>query len=143
MSISVGSLGIQAGVVPVLAAPGGALDIPADPSTFGWWSAGAAPSGAAGSVVLVAHIDAVQYGAGPMSTLIRAPMRTAITVVDSTGRVYPYTLSQRRSVAKPDLPLDLFTLRGDRRLVLVTCGGTFDRRSGHYSDNIILIATPA
>ena len=29
-----------------------------------------------------------------------------------------------------------------RRLVLVTCGGPFDARRGHYRDNIVVTAVP-
>ncbi|MCW2756635.1 MAG: hypothetical protein JWO46_381, partial [Nocardioidaceae bacterium] len=34
--------------------------------------------------------------------------------------------------------------RGDGRpsLRLITCGGTFDRHSGHYLDNVVVLATP-
>ncbi len=33
--------------------------------------------------------------------------------------------------------------RGRPRLVLVTCGGPFDRVAGHYRDNVVLTAVPA
>ncbi|WP_186813480.1 class F sortase [Cellulomonas xylanilytica] len=143
VSLTVEAIGIQAPVVPVLAAPGGALTIPEDPGTFGWWAAGAAPGSPTGSVVVVAHVDAAAYGAGPMSDLIRAPMQTAITVQDAAGGLTRYALSERRSLPKSELPADLFTLGGAPRLVLITCGGTFDRATGHYSDNVVMIATPA
>ena len=50
----------MAAVVPVLA-PGGALDVPADPQVIGWWSAGPRPGSAAGTVVLAGHVDTAEH----------------------------------------------------------------------------------
>jgi hypothetical protein len=94
-------------------------------------------------VVIVAHVDAATYGAGPMASLLRAPMQTVLSVVDASGQVFAYSLTERRAMPKGELPPDLFTLDGPARLVLITCGGSFDRRTGHYSDNVVMIGTPA
>ncbi|WP_127571392.1 class F sortase [Georgenia faecalis] len=37
----------------------------------------------------------------------------------------------------------LFATDGDHRLVLITCGGAFDERSGQYAENIVVVAEPA
>jgi hypothetical protein len=45
--------------------------------------------------------------------------------------------------AKSSAPLDrLFARDGPPRLTLVTCGGSFDRGTGHYRDNVVVTATP-
>ena len=31
---------------------------------------------------------------------------------------------------------------GTRALVLITCGGEFDETTGHYDDNVVVVATP-
>lgn len=44
---------------------------------------------------------------------------------------------------KSALPVeDLFSRAGTDRLVLITCGGEFDRTTGRYADNVVAIATP-
>jgi len=133
---------VTARVVPVLADRTGALELPADPATFGWWAAGAAPAATTGSVVLAAHVDAVGHGAGPMSRLARAPMGTRITVTDAGGADVTYRLDSRRTIDKAALPADLFRLDGDARLVLVTCGGAWRADIGHYADNVVVTAEP-
>ena len=45
-----------------------------------------------------------------------------------------------RRVAKAALPSSIYTRTGAPKLVLVTCGGPFDARAGHYRDNIIVTA---
>ena len=47
-----------------------------------------------------------------------------------------------RSMRKEALPGDVYSLRGRARLVLVTCGGPFNRTTGHYRDNIVVTAVP-
>ena len=48
-----------------------------------------------------------------------------------------------RTYGKDDLPASIFARSGRERLVLVTCGGPFDSRTHHYSDNIVVYAVPA
>ena len=48
-----------------------------------------------------------------------------------------------RSYRKDALPTSLYSRRGAPRLVIVTCGGPFDRRTGRYRDNVVLTAVPA
>ena len=47
-----------------------------------------------------------------------------------------------RRMRKAALPSSIYTRTGAPKLVLVTCGGPFDARSGHYRDNIVVTATP-
>jgi hypothetical protein len=47
-----------------------------------------------------------------------------------------------RRMRKEALPSSIYTRTGAPKLVLVTCGGPFDSRSGHYRDNIVVTAAP-
>lgn len=51
--------------------------------------------------------------------------------------------ADQRVYRKTDgLPADLFATAGAPRLVLITCGGTFDRAAASYLDNIVVFAAP-
>jgi hypothetical protein len=53
-----------------------------------------------------------------------------------------YAVERAFRVAKGDLDTAaLFARDGAPRLHLVTCGGQFDPASGHYDDNIVVVAT--
>ena len=54
-----------------------------------------------------------------------------------------YRVTARRELGKAALPADLFATDGPPRLVLVTCGGRFDRTTRHYTDNVIVYAERA
>lgn len=142
--LSVPDADVRAEVVPVGLAPDGSLEIPEDPAVLGWWSSGAVPGSTEGATVVAAHIDAAGAGTGPMLRLVDAPMGTAVDVTTTAGASVTYRVVERRSYPKADgLPRDLFAADGAPRLVLITCGGAFDRASRHYVDNIVIVAAPS
>jgi hypothetical protein len=60
--------------------------------------------------------------------------------VGADGRTTAYRVTSVRTYAKRRLPLSLFSRNGPARLVLVTCGGPFDRSTGHYPLNVVVTA---
>ena len=139
-AIRIPALGVRAAVVPVLA-PGGALDVPADPQVIGWWSAGPRPGSAAGTVVLAGHVDTAEHGLGAFAALARAEPGTRIEVVTRPATVR-YVVVARVRYPKSTLPLDVLASYGRPRLALLTCGGAFDERTRHYADNIVVVGLP-
>ena len=139
-AIRIPALGLRAAVVPVLA-PGGALDVPADPQVIGWWSAGPRPGSAAGTVVLAGHVDTAEHGLGAFAALARAEPGTRIEVVTRPATVR-YVVVARVRYPKSTLPLDVLASYGRPRLALLTCGGAFDERTRHYADNIVVVGLP-
>lgn len=130
-------------VVTVGVEPGGALEVPADPDVLGWWRSGPGAGAAAGSTVLVGHLD-VPGDVGVMRALAGLPLDAALALVDEHGSTSTYRVTARRTFAKDDgLPTDLFRTDGPPQLVLVTCGGEFDPRTRHYADNVVVYAVPA
>lgn len=129
-------------VDPVAALPGGQLMIPTDAQRVGWWSAGAAPGDAEGSVVLVGHLDTPRGGLGVFYHLLDLTAGQPLVVKDSTGRRHPYTVVSREQIARTSLPASLFDGSGPPRLVLITCGGNYDRKQHRYDDNTIVVAAP-
>jgi hypothetical protein len=131
-----------ADVVPVAVLGDGSLQLPDDPRTIGWWVAGAAPGAAAGDVVLAGHVDTHRLGIGTFAVLRVVSLGEEIDVIDVSGAVHTYTVIARQQLAKAQLPMALFDPSGPPALVLITCGGAFDRTTRHYADNVIVVATP-
>lgn len=131
----------RARVVPVGTDATGALDLPEDPGTLGWWVGGSLPGAARGTVVVAGHIDTKEGGAGVMARVIRLPLGARVALTDAAGAQRVYRVAAVRSYPKTALPARLFT-GVTARLVLVTCGGAFDAASHHYSDNVIVYAVP-
>jgi Sortase domain len=141
--LGVPAVGVMTDVEPVGVDARGVLNIPADPQVVGWWAAGAAAGASAGNVVLAGHVDTAA-GVGAMRELVDLPMGSLVEVTDDTGATTRYRIVARESFGKADgIPASLFRADGPPGLVLITCGGTFDARSGHYTENVVLVGVPA
>ncbi|MBI9115829.1 class F sortase [Sanguibacter suaedae] len=142
--LTVASVDISMDVVPVGVADDGTMAIPETALDAGWYQHGPAPASPAGTTVLAAHVDTRTEGLGPFARLVDVAVGADVTVVDGAGTVHRYTVSTVERVSKEEVPLaDVFDRAGAQRLVLVTCGGNFDRSTGHYVDNVIVTAVPA
>jgi len=134
--------GVGAPVVPTATGPDGALAVPDPPSTVGWWSPGALAGAAAGTTVLVGHVDSAASGLGVFAVLRDVAVGERVLLRGADGRLIGYQVTGRRQAGKAALPADLFTPGGPPRLALVTCGGRFDRATRHYTDNVVVYAVP-
>jgi hypothetical protein len=133
---------VRAPVVAVSTGPAGALLVPEPPSTVGWWSPSALPGGTAGTTVLAGHVDSAAGGLGALAVLRDVAAGEEVVLHGADGRAVGYRVTARRQYAKADLPPEVFAVGGPARLVLITCGGAFDRRARHYADNVVVFAEP-
>jgi Sortase domain len=121
----------------------GILDVPADPAQVGWWSASALAGSATGSVVIDGHVDSAATGPGALFHLADLSAGDRLVVTTTSGARRSYVVTGRRVYPKTGgLPADLFAIDGPPRLVLITCGGPFDRAAGSYLDNVVVFAAP-
>jgi len=141
-ALAIPALRVQATVVPVDSS-GEILGVPADPAQVGWWTGSAPPGAASGTVVIDGHIDSATTGPGAFYQLADLLIDDLLIITTTTGDQRNYAVTGRRTYLKANgLPPDLFATTGPPRLVLITCGGSFDRSTGSYSHNIVVFATP-
>jgi LPXTG-site transpeptidase (sortase) family protein len=143
VAVAAGDAAISGPVVPTGVNPStGELDLPAEAKVVAWYRYGPAP-GAPGSAVLAGHVD--WHGVpGIFFRLRELHAGDAVSVTMSDGSVQPWTITDVRLVAKPELPVaDVFSRTGSPTLTLVTCGGSFDSSTHHYRSNVIVTAVPA
>jgi hypothetical protein len=142
--VRVPRIGIDAPVVPVTVRPDGLLAVPADVRTVGWWSAGAPAAAPSGTVVLAGHVDSARQGPGAFFGIRALEPGDRVILSSVSGRTTAYTVAARRQYPKSALPAgQVFGQEATSRLVLVTCGGSFDWATRHYSDNVVVYALPA
>jgi hypothetical protein len=118
------------------------LDLPDAPDVVGWWSSGAVPAQQAGSVLIAGHIDSARWGIGVLSLLTTLQPGSVIVIKDTDDRSWSYRMVARRAYPKNALPADLFSTNGSPRLILLTCGGRFDRVRQQYDENLVVYASP-
>ena len=141
VAIDIPRLGVHSSLIDLHKNPNGTLQVPRDFSQAGWY-VGSAHPGDAGPTVIVGHVDSYR-GPGVFYRLGRLHRGDIIRVRRADRTVALFTVQEVRTVAKRRFPTAL-VYRGDGRssLRLVTCGGAFDRASGHYLANTVVFATP-
>jgi sortase (surface protein transpeptidase) len=122
--------------------PDGTMEVPRDYGLGGWFTGGAMP-GQDGPAVIAGHVDsksgpAVFYRLGELR-----PGDTVRVLRADRGWV-AFEVTGVARYAKREFPTDaVFGPVTGPVLRLVTCGGTFDRSTGHYLDNVVVSAHPA
>ena len=137
----------------------GTLFVPADPQAVSWASDDAAPGAAQGTSILTGHVNYVVDGRlvqGALSDLAQyavTDVGKTFTVVLADGRRLAYRITggvqydKTELAARPELRAAVFDQTssfgdGSGRVVLVSCGGAFDHRTGNYEDNVFVFAVP-
>ncbi len=140
-SLSVPDLGIDMPVDGYGLSADGQMALPVSPFRAGWYLYGSAPDSLQGATVVAAHVDSRSEGRGPFSRLRDAQAGMVITVTDTAGVVHTYRVTGIERIAKTDVPWDqVFSAVGEPRLVLVTCGGEWNRQAGSYRHNYVVTA---
>lgn len=133
------SIGVDAPVEPLGRAADGTVEVPRAWEVVGWYRDGARP-GDPGPAVLLGHVDSRR---GP-AVFARVPSLAPGDVVEVAGagsapvRFEVERVERFPKTAFPTEAVYLPTLRPELRLV--TCGGRFDRSTGHYVDNVVAFA---
>jgi len=141
--VRIARLGIDAPISAVgIDMKAGALGIPENIKRVGWWRDGATPGDEAGTALIAGHVDSAKNGAGAFYALKSAHRGDTVTVTQG-GKTLKYRVTTIKTMKKSALPTNIYTRTGSPKLVLVTCGGPFDPKIGHYRDNIVVTAVPA
>jgi LPXTG-site transpeptidase (sortase) family protein len=139
VELRIPTLGVRAAVSSAGIADDGQLDVPAEADAVVWYGAGSVP-GAAGSAVIAGHVD-YDGQRGSFYNLGALERGDAIRVDLDDGTTHRFVVKRVERHAKSALPTDeLFTRNGSPVLTLITCGGDFDRSTGHYTDNVVVRA---
>lgn len=139
VGIAIPALGIDRSLIDLGVTEDRTLEVPSEWMDIGWWATGPAP-GEAGGAVIAGHVN----GDGKPAIFAELPTLEVGAEVDVTradGSTASYVVRGKEQFAKDNFPNErIYTFEGPSYLHLVTCGGTFDPRSGHYDDNIVIFA---
>lgn len=141
VTVTIEAIGVEAApVVAVGVEASGDMEIPGA-TEIGWYGFGPSP-GEQGSAVLAAHI-AWNGRSGVFRQLSRVQVGDELTVEIQDGRVLEFVIFETAQYGKEELPFDrVFAKDGDPVLVLISCGGDFNRQLNSYSDNVVAYAVP-
>ena len=135
------SIGVDTGPLVDLGVDShGALEVPRRYEQAGWYSPGPAP-GQYGPAVIAGHVDSTT-GPAVFYRLGALHKNAIVTVRRADGSTARFTVDRVVTYRKRAFPTS--SVYGDTthraELRLITCGGRFDARTGHYDDNIVAYA---
>lgn len=140
IQVLIPAIDVEADLVGVGLEADGAMQVP-DFGLAGWYTEGPRP-GHAGPSVIAAHVDS-KAGPDVFYRLDDLARGDEIHVVYDSGDKVTFFVDSSEQTPKDDLPVDtIWPATSERLLTLVTCGGQFDRATGHYRDNVIVYASP-
>jgi hypothetical protein len=116
----------------------GDFAVPPSVDRVGWYKFGPGATATTGSIVIAGHVDSAAQGEG---AFFRLGSLKPGDRIELDQRVFAVVARER--YAKRNIPLAKYFARdGAVRLTLITCGGPFNRATGHYRDNVVVTATP-
>jgi hypothetical protein len=137
--VRIPAVGIDAPVSGLGLKRDGAMRVPRSPDTVAWYKRGPRP-GAHGPALLVGHVDSTK-GPGAFFGLRRVTPGDLIHVRDERGRTRTFVVDQISRHRKTRFPTStVFGGVDGPELRLVTCSGSFNRVTRHYSHNLVVFA---
>lgn len=144
VALRIDALDVSAPLVPVGVFEDGAMEIPDDVGTVGWYATEwrRVSPGDPGVAVLAGHRDSRVQGAGALHDVALLGPGDVVRIVHVDGRVSTWRVNTVLETAREDLPGDLlFATEGPPRIALVSCGGEFDATTRSYTHNTIVLAS--
>ena len=138
-SVSIPSVGVHSRLIRLGLNQDKTLQVPRNYSLAGWYTKGAAP-GEVGPAVIVGHYDSVD---GPAVFYRLKELRPGqiVQVRRADGSAAKFAVDRVQRFGKDDFPTDKVYGQVERpELRLITCGGSFDYRTRHYRDNVVVFA---
>jgi LPXTG-site transpeptidase (sortase) family protein len=140
VSLDIPAIDVSTQLIHLGVTKAGTLQVPTSTVVAGWFTGSPRP-GEPGGAVIAGHIDsfrgpAVFYRLQKLHPGERAYVRRA------DGTLAVFRITRVRSYLKTQFPTNaVYGPTPDAQLRLITCGGTFDRATGHYLSNTIVYAT--
>jgi len=118
----------------------GELVLPSDPARLTLFKDGAACTGTEGTLLISGHVK--NNGArGALYSLSAVPAGSIAYVRCADGTTTAWKQVEEQVTEKLSIPQGIYSAKGPRRLVVVTCGGSVGA-DGHYNSNIIQYFVP-
>lgn len=138
--LKIEKLNLLARVISVGKTKDGALDTPTTAWDVGWYKDGGQP-GQDGAMLIDGHVNDSFNTPGIFAGLNALEDGDIMTIERGDGQVYTYRVVQIevKPAALVNMSRLLSPITNDRQgLNLITCGGTYNRKTGTYSDRILV-----
>lgn len=132
------AIGVDSALMDLGLLPDGSLQVPPSGFPAGWYTGGPTP-GELGPAVIAGHID--WHGPGVFFKLHELKPGDLVTIRRADGSQPTFRIRRVAQYPKEHFPTAVVYGNLDHAgLRLITCGGSFNSKTGHYRDNIVAFA---
>lgn len=137
--IDIEKIGISTSVVPLGLKSNGTMYTPAVPEQTGWYKYSPTP-GERGPSIIVGHVDSPR-GPAVFWRLGELAPGDIISIARADGTMARFRVSGIKVFDQNNFPTqEVYGNTTFAALRLITCSGTFNADSGHYSNNTVIFA---
>lgn len=143
-SIAIPVIGVHSPLTQVGLDSNGHLEVPQPGPDYNKaaWYRGSPTPGELGPATIEGHVDSAADGASVFFKLGAMRPGDMISVTRADGTTAEFRTDGVQRFPKDAFPDQLvYGNTPNPQLRLITCGGSFDHQSGHYTDNIVVFAT--
>jgi hypothetical protein len=140
--LDIPAIDVHSGLLELGLDPDGTTEEPPlDSPDAGWYVHSPTP-GEIGPAVLLGHVDSARSGPGVFHDLAALLPGDAVTVQRADGSTAAFVVDRVAHHPKAEFPTaEVYGDIPHAGLRLITCGGEFDRGTGHYRDNVVVYAS--
>jgi len=144
LTITIPAIGVLSSLQRLGLTAAGAMQVPVPGPHYneaGWYKYSPTP-GSLGPAIIIGHVDSAAEGPSVFFRLGALLPHDRVLVKLSDGSVAQFSVDAVRRYTKAHFPTELvFGNTNSAALRLITCGGPFDYSTGHYLDNIVVLAS--
>jgi hypothetical protein len=137
--VRIPAIGVDSKLMALGLKADGTMEVPPTGFPAGWYT-GAPTPGEMGPAIIAGHVD--WNGPGVFYKLHNLKLDDEVSVTREDGSVAAFRVTRVEQFAKVAFPTGL--VYGDiayAGLRLITCGGLWNPKIGHYDDNVVVFAT--
>lgn len=139
VAVQIPRIGVDAGLVDLALNADRSMQVP-DFGSAGWYVHAPTP-GELGPAIVAAHVSS-RAGPDVFARLDELVAGDEVRVRREDGRTAVFRVDGIERAPKANFPTDrVYGDIGHAGLRLITCGGSFDRSTGHFRDNVIVYAS--
>jgi Sortase domain len=138
LRLQIGAIGVDSALMHLGLRADGSMDVPPSAFPAGWYTGGPTP-GELGPAIIAGHID--MKGPGVFYKLHDVKPGDQITVTRADGSKPVFRVTRVSQFPKDRFPTaQVYGNIDHAGLRLITCGGSYNSRTGHYEDNLVAFA---
>ena len=136
--LQIGAIGVDSALMHLRLRTDGSMEVPPSAFPAGWYTGGPTP-GELGPAIIAGHID--MKGPGVFYKLHDVKPGDQITVTRADGSKPVFRVTRISQFPKDRFPTaQVYGNIDHAGLRLITCGGFYNSRTGHYEDNLVAFA---